>query len=62
MGSQGSKYSRLEADIAAMQRNSATYCEEPAAGPAYDSWLQDFDLDAHADEIKRITIERRIHV
>ncbi|KAK9868344.1 hypothetical protein WJX84_011259 [Apatococcus fuscideae] len=54
-GSQGSKYSRLEAEVAAMQRNSATYCEEPAPGPAHDAWLASFDLGSHADEIAAIT-------
>ncbi len=55
IGAQASKYSQLESEIAAMQRNSATYCEEPAAGPAFDSWLKGFDLDAQTDEIKKIT-------
>ena len=56
-GSQSSKLTRLEAEIAAMQRNSGTYWEEPPASPAYSAWLQSFDLDAHVDEIEQITQE-----
>lgn len=56
-GSQGSKFSRLEADVAAMQRNSATYCEQPAASPEYDAWLADFSLNSRADEIAAICQE-----
>lgn len=36
----GAKYSRLDSDIAAMQRDSSTYCDEPADTGAYSAWLQ----------------------
>lgn len=36
----GAKYSRLDSDIAAMQRDSSTYCDEPSDTEAYDAWLQ----------------------
>ena len=38
--SAGAKYSRLDSDIAAMQRDSSTYCDEPADTAAYSAWLQ----------------------
>ena len=43
-GSSGSqpavRYSRLDADIAAMQRDSGTYCDEPDDTQAYAAWLK----------------------
>lgn len=39
-GAAGAKYSRLDSDIAAMQRDSSTYCDEPVDTEAYDAWLQ----------------------
>lgn len=39
-GTTGAKYSRLDSDIAAMQRDSSTYCDEPADTEAYNAWLQ----------------------
>ncbi|KAL3158911.1 hypothetical protein ABBQ32_011625 [Trebouxia sp. C0010 RCD-2024] len=38
------KYSRLEADISSMQRDSATYCDEPADTADYHTWRSNFDL------------------
>ena len=35
-----SKYSRLEADVAAMQRDSGTYCDDPPDSDAYEAWLK----------------------
>lgn len=44
--SQGTtKYSRFEAEVAAMQRDSSTYCDEPADADEYAEWRSsDFDL------------------
>lgn len=36
----GPKYSRLEADISAMQRSSSTYCDQPEDGPDFGAWLK----------------------
>lgn len=36
----GERYSRLDSDIAAMQRDSATYCDEPEDSDDYAAWLQ----------------------
>ena len=36
----GARYSRLDSDIAAMQRDSATYCDEPEDSDGYAAWLQ----------------------
>jgi len=45
------KYSRLEADISAMQRSSSTYCDEPADTADYQAWLEGFELDSRAEDI-----------
>ena len=34
------RYSRLDSDIAAMQRDSGTYCDEPEDTEAYAAWLK----------------------
>ena len=39
-GGGSSKYSRLEAEVAAMQRDSGTYCDEPPDTDAYEAWLK----------------------
>lgn len=39
-GAAGAKYSRLDSDTAAMQRDSSTYCDEPDDSAAYSAWLQ----------------------
>ncbi|KAK9861367.1 hypothetical protein WJX84_006475 [Apatococcus fuscideae] len=56
-GSHSSKPTQLEADVAAMQRDSATYCEQPAASAEYATWLADFTLDSCTDEIAIICQE-----
>ena len=33
------KYSRLEAEISAMQRNSSTYCDQPEDLEDFAKWL-----------------------
>ena len=39
-GGSGAKYSRLEAEVAAMQRDSSTYCDQPQDGAQFEDWLQ----------------------
>ena len=34
------KYSRLEAEISAMQRNSSTYCDQPEDAEDFARWLE----------------------
>jgi len=41
------KYSRLEADISSMQRDSATYCDEPADTADYQAWRSKFNLASY---------------
>lgn len=50
----GAKYSRLDSDIAAMQRDSSTYCDEPADTEAYHAWLQTFDLEERKSDIEAV--------
>jgi hypothetical protein len=33
------KYSRYDSQVAAMQRDSGTYCDEPADAAAFAEWL-----------------------
>ena len=37
---EGPKYSRLEADISAMQRSSSTYCDQPEDTADFEAWLK----------------------
>lgn len=39
-GGSGAKYSRLDAEVAAMQRDSGTYCDEPTDAASYADWLK----------------------
>ncbi|KAK9831470.1 hypothetical protein WJX81_008364 [Elliptochloris bilobata] len=54
-GAGGARYSRLEAEVSAMQRNSGTYCDEPEDTSDYAAWLAGFDLAARRSEIDEIT-------
>jgi hypothetical protein len=40
------KYSRFEAQVNAMQRDSSTYCDEPEDAEDYAKWKEDFKLDS----------------
>lgn len=51
----GQRYSRLDSEVSAMQRNSATYCDEPQDTADYQAWLQGFDLGSRKGEIEAIT-------
>jgi hypothetical protein len=50
------KFSLLEAEIAAMERDPGTYCDTTRTGDVegFNHWLQTFDLDAHHEEIALI--------
>ncbi|KAK9807324.1 hypothetical protein WJX73_001726 [Symbiochloris irregularis] len=50
----GTKYSRLDSEVAAMQRNSSTYCDEPADADDFQAWLQGFDLQTRTADIEAI--------
>ncbi|KXZ43720.1 hypothetical protein GPECTOR_82g254 [Gonium pectorale] len=51
------KYSRYEAEVAAMQRDSSTYCDEPEDAEDYARWKADFSLTGVQADIARITAE-----
>ena len=48
------KYSRLEAEVAAMQRDSGTYCDEPEDAEQFGAWLEGFDLAARRPDVERL--------
>lgn len=48
------KYSRLDADISSMQRDSATYCDEPADTAAYQAWRTNFDLASYKPAVQEL--------
>ena len=52
-----SKFSRFDADVAAMQRDSSTYCDEPEDGEDFAAWLTSFDLPAHKPDISKLLSE-----
>jgi hypothetical protein len=45
--------------VAAMQRDSSTYCDEPADAEEFAAWRQRFDLAAAKPVVKRITSGER---
>jgi len=48
------KYKRFEAEVAAMQRDSATYCDEPADTEDFAKWKSGFSLTAAQPDIDRL--------
>lgn len=56
-GGGSAKYSRLDAEVSAMQRNSSTYCDEPADAADYAAWLAGFDLAARKPDIDAIVAD-----
>ena len=48
------KYSRLDADISSMQRDSATYCDEPADTADYQAWRSNFDLASYKPAVAQL--------
>ena len=51
------RYSRLEADINSMQRDSATYCDEPADTADYQAWRAKFDLAVYKPAVEGLITE-----
>ncbi|GAB4814735.1 hypothetical protein N2152v2_001781 [Parachlorella kessleri] len=51
---QGAKFSRFEADVSAMQRDSSTYCDEPEDEDDYAAWLETFKLEAKKPDIEAL--------
>lgn len=52
--SMSGRYSRFDADVAAMQRDSSTYCEEPDDINDFENWKGSFSLTDHRAEIGSI--------
>jgi hypothetical protein len=48
---------RFEADVAAMQRDSSTYCDEPEDCEEFEAWLAGFDLAARKPDVDRLIAE-----
>ena len=48
------KYSRLDADISTMQRDSATYCDEPGDTADYQAWRSTFDLASFKPAVQEL--------
>ncbi|KAI7842825.1 hypothetical protein COHA_003571 [Chlorella ohadii] len=51
------RYSRFEADVAAMQRDSSTYCDEPEDTEEFEAWLAGFDLADRKPDIDQLIAE-----
>eukprot|EP00271_Cylindrocystis_brebissonii_P015773 TRINITY_DN38786_c0_g1_i1.p1 TRINITY_DN38786_c0_g1~~TRINITY_DN38786_c0_g1_i1.p1 ORF type:complete len:695 (-),score=202.35 TRINITY_DN38786_c0_g1_i1:743-2827(-) len=51
---QRGKYSRYEALVSAMQRDSGTYCDEPEEGEDYAAWKAQFNLEEKKPDIDAI--------
>lgn len=49
----GGKYNHLDSSIAAMQRDSGTYCDEPEDEADFECWLAGFSLEASREEIDK---------
>ncbi|EFJ40204.1 hypothetical protein VOLCADRAFT_121747 [Volvox carteri f. nagariensis] len=52
--SAAAKYNRFEAEVAAMQRDSSTYCDEPDDAEDYARWKAGFSLEGVKADITRI--------
>jgi hypothetical protein len=48
------KFSRYEAQVNAMQRDSGTYCDEPEDENDFATWVADFNLNDRSEEIEEI--------
>lgn len=53
-GASNMRYSRFEAEVSAMQRDSSTYCDEPEDEEEFGSWMASFDLDAKKPDIDEL--------
>lgn len=56
-GAGGARYSRFDASVAAMQRDSSTYCDEPEDEEDFAAWLDGFDLAGRKPDIDRLIAE-----
>ena len=48
---------RFEADVAAMQRDSSTYCDEPEEVDEFEAWLAGFDLAVRKPDVDHLIAE-----
>ncbi|KIZ05180.1 hypothetical protein MNEG_2779 [Monoraphidium neglectum] len=60
VASQGAKYSRFEAELAAMQRDSSTYCDAPPDAADYAAWLGAFNLASEEGRASSLLAESAI--
>jgi len=56
-GNEATKFSRFDADVAAMQRDSSTYCDEPDDKEDFENWVAGFDLPSRKPDIAKILNE-----
>jgi hypothetical protein len=56
-GAESTKFSRFDADVAAMQRDSSTYCDEPDDTEDFETWNTTFDLQGAKPDIAKILSE-----
>jgi BSD domain len=54
---ESTKFSRVDADVAAMQRDSSTYCDEPDDIDDFETWTAAFDLSGAKPDIAKILSE-----
>eukprot|EP00252_Welwitschia_mirabilis_P005741 TRINITY_DN1629_c0_g1_i1.p1 TRINITY_DN1629_c0_g1~~TRINITY_DN1629_c0_g1_i1.p1 ORF type:complete len:486 (+),score=128.13 TRINITY_DN1629_c0_g1_i1:338-1795(+) len=55
----GAKYSRLDAQIRAMQMDSNSYCQEPEDNKDFEAWLSGFKIEDREEEIENLCRENR---
>ncbi|KAH7622196.1 putative BSD domain-containing protein 1 [Nannochloris sp. 'desiccata'] len=56
-GNESTKFSRFDADVASMQRDSSTYCDEPDDNEDFETWVAVFDLPSRKPDIAKILSE-----
>lgn len=56
-GGGGPRYSRFEADVSAMQRDSGTYCDEPDDAEDYATWHATFDLASRKRDVDALVAD-----
>lgn len=52
---QAQQFNYLDTQIASMQRDSGTYCDEPEDAADFEAWLGGFDLEGAKAEVEKIT-------
>jgi len=50
----GAKYSRYESQVSAIQRDSGTYCDEPADKEDFENWVSTFKISDHQSAIEEV--------